>query len=195
MDAPKKIKQLSEAIAAIDSQRPILGDQVVDLSIVALQKEIAALQPAFSKERKLVSILFCDIVGSSRMAAERDPEDVLNIVNDALLEMNKAVETFGGTVTRFMGDGILAVFGAPKAQEQHAAQAIRAGLSIQERIKAYGVRLSEERGLQEFMVRVGINSGHVVGEALVAIAVSTQLLETLPTWLPASKLQHRREVF
>ena len=163
MDPTNKIKELQQAIKALDAQRPVLGDQVVDSSIAALKKEIDGLRPTFTEERKLVSILFCDIVGSSSMAAERDPEEVLNIVNGALHEMNLAVEAFGGTVTRYMGDGILAVFGAPKAQERHAEQATRAGLAIQERIQAYGDLLRAERGLPDFKVRVGINSGRVVG--------------------------------
>jgi class 3 adenylate cyclase len=163
MDPANKLEQLREAIEALESQRTILGDQVVDSSIAALEKEIAGLRPTFTDERKLVSILFCDIVGSTSMAAERDPEDVLNIVNGALHEMNLAVESFGGTVTRYMGDGILALFGAPKAQERHAEQAIRAGLAIQQRIEAYGELLRLEHGLVEFNVRVGINTGRVVG--------------------------------
>ncbi len=163
MDPANKIKELQKSITALESQRPLLGDQVVDSSIAALQKEIAGLRPAFTEERKLVSMIFCDIVGSSSMAAERDPEDVLNIVNGALHEMNLAVKSCGGSVTRYMGDGILAVFGAPKAQEHHAEQAIRAGLAIQERIKEYADLQREKRGLPDFKVRVGINSGRVVG--------------------------------
>jgi class 3 adenylate cyclase len=107
MDPANKLEQLREAVEALESQRTILGNQVVDSSIAALQKEIAGLLPTFTEERKLVSILFCDIVGSSSMAADRDPEEVLNIVNGALHEMNLAVESFGGTVNRYMGDGIL----------------------------------------------------------------------------------------
>jgi class 3 adenylate cyclase/tetratricopeptide (TPR) repeat protein len=163
MEPADKIRELQNAIAALESQRSILGNQVVDASIASIQKEIDGLRPAYTEERKLVSILFCDIVGSSRMAADRDPEDVLNIVNGALQEMSLAVEAFGGTVTRYMGDGVLAVFGAPKAQERHAEQAIRAGLAIQERIEAYGELLRKQRGLSGFKVRVGINSGRVVG--------------------------------
>jgi adenylate cyclase len=107
------------------------------------------------------------------MAAERDPEDVLNIVNGALHEMNLAVELFGGTVNRYMGDGILALFGAPKAQERHAEQAIRAGLAIQQRIEAYGELLRVEHGLFEFNVRVGINSGRV-GDSAISQGVEIQ---------------------
>ena len=77
--------------------------------------------------------------------------------------MNLAVKSFVGTVTRYMGDGILALFGAPKAQEHHAEQAVRAGLAIQERIKEYADLLRNKRGLPDYKVRVGINSRRVVG--------------------------------
>ena len=80
--------------------------------------------------------------------------------------MNLAVKSLGGTVARYMGDGILALFGAPKAQEHHAEQAVRAGLAIQERIKEYVDLLRDKRGLPDFKVRVGINSGRVVGGAV-----------------------------
>ena len=163
MESVEEIKQLKETIATLESQRLILGDLVVDASVAALQKQIADLRSPFTEERKLVSILFCDIVGSSNMAANRDPEDVLNIVSGALHEMNMAVENLGGTVITYMGDGILAVFGAPKAQEQHAEQAVRAALAIQDRISAYGSFLQANRGLYDFKVRVGVNSGRVVG--------------------------------
>ena len=163
MDQEEKSQQLKNAIVALEAQRTILGDLVVEASISALQKEIASLRPAYIEERKLVSILFCDIVGSTRIAADRDPEVVLTIVNGALQEMNQAIEFFGGTVSRYMGDGILAIFGAPKAQERHAEQAIRAGLAIQDRMAVYADQLRQEHDLPNFQARVGINSGHVVG--------------------------------
>jgi len=163
MDPTDDIHKLRQTIAALEGQRSVLGDQIVDASIEALKQKIDGLRPAHTQERKLVTILFCDIVGSSLMASDRDPEEVLHIVNGSLLEMNQAVESFGGTVTRYMGDGILAVFGSPRAQERHAEQAVRAGLALQERISAYAGRLRKEHHVTDFKVRVGINSGHVVG--------------------------------
>ena len=95
------------------------------------------------------------------MASKRDPEEVLRIFDGALREMSAAVEQFDGSVARFMGDGILSFFGAPKAQERHAERAIMAGLEIQSRMKKYAGQVKIWYALDIFTVRVGINSCYV----------------------------------
>jgi class 3 adenylate cyclase/tetratricopeptide (TPR) repeat protein len=158
----EQIIELQQAINAQEALRESLGEDVVDATIAAIREKLAKLSSATSKERKLVTCLFCDVVGSTRLAAERDPEEVLRIIDGALMEMRAAVERFGGNVSRYMGDGVLAFFGAPRALEGHAEQAIRAGLEIQSRMDKYAAQLNEEYRISEFKVRIGINSGYVV---------------------------------
>src|SRR5260370_757477 len=82
-------------------------------------------------ERKFVTVLFADVVGSTAMGEELDPEQIIEVMNGAFAFMNAAVANYGGTVARLMGDAILAFFGAPVAYEDHAARAVRAGLEMQ----------------------------------------------------------------
>jgi len=157
-----QIEALRKAIEAQEELRPALGDAIVDETIAALREKIEALSPASTQERKLVTCLFCDVVGSTKMAASRDPEEVLGIIDSALQLMNEAVQDYGGTISRYTGDGVLALFGAPQAIEQHAERAIRAGLAIQEQMAGYAGEVEAGHGLAGFRVRVGINSGYVV---------------------------------
>ncbi len=109
-------------------------------------------------ERKLATFLFADVVRSTAMAERLDPEDWAAIMNGAFRFMNASVVEFGGTVSRLMGDGVLAFFGAPVSQEDHAERAVRAGIRLVEAAEKYG-RTVEERYGVEFRIRVGINTG------------------------------------
>lgn len=157
-----QISDLKQAIQVQEGLRDSVGDDVVDATVEALREKLNVLKSSSGDERKLVTCLFCDLVGSTQMAAERDPEDVLQIVDGALREMSSAVQAYGGNIARYMGDGVLAFFGAPQALEDHAEQAILAGLDIQKRLSEYEVEVRDRYGLNEFQVRVGINSGFVV---------------------------------
>ncbi|HNS51574.1 MAG TPA: adenylate/guanylate cyclase domain-containing protein [Anaerolineae bacterium] len=113
-------------------------------------------------ERRLVTILFCDIKGSTAMAETLDPEDVLEIMEGAFEFLIAPVYEHEGTLARLMGDAILAFFGAPLAHEDDPERAIRAGLEIVSGAKAYAAKLEKERGIRGFNVRVGIHTGQVV---------------------------------
>jgi class 3 adenylate cyclase len=82
-------------------------------------------------ERKFVTVLFTDVVGSTSMREELDPEQIAELMNGAFAFMSAAVAKYGGTVARLMGDAILAFFGAPSAHEDDPERAVRAGLEIQ----------------------------------------------------------------
>jgi class 3 adenylate cyclase/tetratricopeptide (TPR) repeat protein len=105
-------------------------------------------------ERKLVSILFADIVGSTSIVDGLDPEDALDELGPALEAMKAAVKRFGGTICREQGDGILAFFGAPKADDHHPVNACLAGLDI--------VRAVEHLAHRKMQARAGIHSGEVL---------------------------------
>jgi class 3 adenylate cyclase len=121
---------------------------------------LAVARPA-EGERKFVTVLFADVVGSTAMGEELDPEQIIEIMNGAFAFMNAAVARYGGTVARLMGDAILAFFGAPAAHEDDAERAVRAGLEIQAAAAAYGQTIEQRFGF-DFRVRVGINTGMVV---------------------------------
>lgn len=112
-------------------------------------------------ERRVVTMLFCDLKGSTAAAEGLDPEDWSEIMNGAFAQMIKPVYHYEGTVARLMGDALLAFFGAPIAHEDDPRRAILAGLDIVEGIKPYREQIKEKYGV-EFDVRVGINTGLVV---------------------------------
>ncbi len=117
--------------------------------------------PAPREERKVVSVLFCDLVGFTAASEQADPEDVRARLRPYHTQVQSVVESHGGTVEKFVGDAVMAVFGAPVAHEDDAERAVRAGLRILEAID--GLNRGDEK--LQLQVRVGINTG----EAVVAL--------------------------
>lgn len=111
-----------------------------------------------SGDRRLVTILFADVVGSTAWAERVDPEEWAEIMNTGLRLMIPAVTRYEGTVARLMGDGLLALFGAPVAHEDDAERAVLAALAIRAAAAEYATELAPRYGT-EFAVRVGINTG------------------------------------
>jgi class 3 adenylate cyclase/tetratricopeptide (TPR) repeat protein len=126
-----------------------------------LAQRILASRDALEGERKQVTVLFADIKGSTELIDGLDPEDGRRLLEPAVRAMIEAVHRFEGTVCRVMGDGIMALFGAPLAHEDHAARACYAALSMQATIHQYGQETRERDGV-EVLARVGLNSGEVV---------------------------------
>ena len=114
-------------------------------------------------ERRIVTILFCDVKGSTALAENLDPEDWTAIMNDAFGYLITPVYHYEGTLARLLGDAILAFFGAPVAHEDDPQRAVLAGLEIIDGLQAFRERMQRERGL-EFNVRVGINTGLISTE-------------------------------
>jgi class 3 adenylate cyclase/tetratricopeptide (TPR) repeat protein len=133
-----------------------------------------ALAPAstIAGERKFATFLFADVAHSTAIAERLDPEDWTVIMNGAFAFMNAAVSKYGGTVSRLMGDAVLALFGAPVAHEDDAERAVRAGLEIQEAAKAYAREVKQRYGF-DFDLRVGINTGTAV-LAMVGDAIRSE---------------------
>ncbi len=126
-----------------------------------LAEKILTCKSALEGERKQVTVLFADMKGSMELLADRDPEEARKILDPVLEHMMEAVHRYEGTVNQVMGDGIMALFGAPLAHEDHAVRACYAALRMQESVKRYaeGVRRTEGIPIQ---IRVGLNSGEVV---------------------------------
>ena len=112
-------------------------------------------------ERKLVTVLFADLKGSTELFADRDPEEARALLDPVLEHMCEAVEQYGGTVSQIMGDGIMAIFGAPLAAEDHAVRACLAALGMQDLVRHYGDDLQRSHGVP-IQIRVGLDSGEVV---------------------------------
>jgi class 3 adenylate cyclase/tetratricopeptide (TPR) repeat protein len=123
-------------------------------------------------ERKVVSVLFCDLVGFTSRSESADPEDVLATVRPYHALLRTEIEGYGGTVEKFIGDAVMAVFGAPVAHEDDAERAVRAGLRILETLQD----LNEAEGL-DLSVRIGINTG----EAVVALGARPEQGEGMVT--------------
>jgi class 3 adenylate cyclase len=126
-----------------------------------LAERILNSKTALEGERKQVTVLFADLKGSMELLADRDPEDARKLVDPVLTLMMDAVHHYEGTVNQVMGDGIMALFGAPLAHEDHAVRACYAALRMQEVVRSYSHELRRAHGV-EVQIRIGINSGDVV---------------------------------
>ena len=126
-----------------------------------LTERILASRTALEGERKQVTVLFADLKGSMELLADRDPEEARQLLDPVLGRMMEAVHRYEGTVNQVMGDGIMALFGAPLAHEDHAVRACYAALRMQDAIGRYAEELRQRQGL-DVQIRVGLNSGEVV---------------------------------
>jgi class 3 adenylate cyclase len=126
-----------------------------------LAEQINTTRAGIEGERKQVTVLFADIKGSLEMLADRDPEEAGNILDPVLERMMEAVHRFEGTVNQVMGDGIMALFGAPVAHEDHAVRACYAALRIRESVNRYAEELQRAEAPPVY-VRIGVNPGEVV---------------------------------
>jgi class 3 adenylate cyclase/tetratricopeptide (TPR) repeat protein len=126
-----------------------------------LADKILTSKAALEGERKQVTVLFCDIVDSSRLAERLDPEAMHEVMDRALRLMAEAVHRYEGTVNQFLGDGLMALFGAPVALEDHAFRGVQTALAIRETLSGYSEQLKRDRGV-ELQLRLGLNTGLVV---------------------------------
>jgi class 3 adenylate cyclase/tetratricopeptide (TPR) repeat protein len=126
-----------------------------------LAEKILASRTALEGERKQVTVLFADVSGFTSISEQLDPEDVHQFMNRAFALMLEEVHRYEGTVNQFLGDGLMALFGAPIAHEDHAQRAVHAALGIQRVLHDYAGELQGTRGMA-FRVRLGLNTGLVV---------------------------------
>ena len=126
-----------------------------------LAEKILTSKAALEGERKQVTVLFADLKGSMELLADRDPEEARKLLDPVLECMMEAVHRYEGTVNQVMGDGIMALFGAPLAHEDHAVRGCYAALRMQESVKRYAEEIFRTHGVP-VRIRVGLNSGEVV---------------------------------
>jgi class 3 adenylate cyclase/preprotein translocase subunit SecF len=126
-----------------------------------LAEQILGSRHALIGERKQVTVLFADVQGSMQLAEQLDPEDWHRVMDGFFAILTDGVHRYEGTVNQYTGDGIMALFGAPLALEDHAQRACHAALYLRDELRRYSDALRVERGLS-FSVRMGLNSGEVV---------------------------------
>ncbi len=153
--------RLEQAIATLESQRATLGDAVVDASIAAIQKQLADSKaepkPAESGERKLVTVMFADISGFTALSEKMDPEAVRDLMNRCFDRLVPCIQHYDGTIDKFIGDEVMALFGAPVAHENDPERALRAALEMQAALAKFNAENQTQLG-----IHFGINTGLVL---------------------------------
>ena len=126
-----------------------------------LANKILTTRSSIEGERKLVTVLFADVANFTAMSVKLDPEEVHQIMDGCFKIIMDEVHKYEGTINQFTGDGVMALFGAPVAHEDHAQRACHAALSIQKANEAYSAKVKQDCSV-EFRMRIGLNSGTVI---------------------------------
>jgi class 3 adenylate cyclase len=148
-------------LQAPEEATPVNYNQPQSYTPKFLADKILTKRSSIEGERKLVTVLFADVADYTSLAEKVDPEEVHQIMDGCFQIIMDEIHRYEGTVNQFTGDGVMALFGAPIAHEDHAQRACYAALSIQKRLSAYGAKVKEETGL-DFRMRIGLNSGPVI---------------------------------
>lgn len=159
-------EKIEQTIATLDAQRFVLGDEVVDRAIASLRQELQSKSQKVAAQRKQVTVLFADLVGFTALTSPMDAEEVQELVNAIWDRLDSTILAHGGTIDKHLGDGLMALFGAPVAQEDDAERAVLAGLAMQAELAAWislrgGGNLLPD-ALAALHMRVGINTGSVL---------------------------------
>ena len=112
-----------------------------------------------------MTVLFADVANFTSLSEKLDPEEVHQIMDGCFKILMDEIHKYEGTINQFTGDGVMALFGAPVAHEDHAGRACHAALSIQKAMEEYGEKVAKEYGV-EFKMRIGLNSGPVIVGAI-----------------------------
>jgi class 3 adenylate cyclase/tetratricopeptide (TPR) repeat protein len=167
-----------------------------------LAERILTSKTSLEGERKQVTVLFADLRGSMELLGDRDPEDARALLDAVLTRMMEAVHRYEGTVNQVMGDGVMALFGAPLSLEDHALRACYAALAIQNSIKSFAEEARREHGV-EVQVRVGLNSGEVVVRTIgsdlkmdyTAVGQTVNLAARMEQMAPSGSVRLTAETF
>jgi class 3 adenylate cyclase len=156
-------EQIERAIAALDAQRAALDEVVVDTMIATAREKLHSLDKAqATPQRKQVTVLFADVSGFMALAERMDAEEVSETLNALWARLDGVITACGGMVDKHLGDGVMAIFGAPIAHEDDPEQAIRAALAMQREISDVGLQIVDWGGQSTIAMRIGINTGPVL---------------------------------
>ncbi|MDJ0780902.1 MAG: adenylate/guanylate cyclase domain-containing protein [Desulfosarcinaceae bacterium] len=140
---------------------PISYDHPQSYTPKHLSEKILTTRSSIEGERKLVTVLFADVADYTTFSEKLDPEEVHQIMDGCFKILMDEIHQFEGTINQFTGDGVMALFGAPVAHEDHAQRACYAALSIQDALQTYGDKIKRDTGIT-FKMRIGLNSGPVI---------------------------------
>ncbi len=164
-------EKLKQTIATLESRRALLGDDVVDTAIASLRLELKELDAKLQPQRKLVTVLFADLVGYTALAYEMDAENVMELVNALWERLDRVILAHGGMIDKHVGDAVMAIFGVPVARESDPERAVLAGLAMQAEMQTWIDEQEQaddqstshpHRASVELRMRVGINTGPVL---------------------------------
>jgi class 3 adenylate cyclase/predicted ATPase len=158
------VTALGDRLRLLDAIAALAGAKPPDGAAVSSSKPAPSKSPQAPAERRPITVMFCDLVGSTALASRLDAEDWRSLVNAYLDEASAAVAGLGGHVLKRLGDGLMALFGYPTAQENDAERAARAALAIQRALAEINAR-NAAKGAPELSARIGLESGPVVVEA------------------------------
>jgi class 3 adenylate cyclase/tetratricopeptide (TPR) repeat protein len=181
-----EIEKLELAVSALENQRSILGDAVVDTALAPLRERLDSLKqsaralPDETRQRKIITVLFADIPGFSMLSERFEAED-LSTVNALWEQLDAVILKHGGRIDKHTGDGVMALWGAEIVREDDASQAIRAGLQMRETLQAFRAAspLFHDLPEQEINLRVGMNTGSVIVGLLGTTGEFTALGDTV----------------
>lgn len=160
-----ELASVEAAIAALEAQRAVLGDQVVGTALGPLVARREQLLAPRSEQRRLVTVLFADLVDFTVLSRRLDPEDTREVVGRYFARWQQLIESHGGVVEKFIGDAVMAVFGLERSFEDDAHRAIRASLAMLSELTALSEETRRDHGV-ELHMRVGIDTGEVVVSTL-----------------------------
>jgi class 3 adenylate cyclase/tetratricopeptide (TPR) repeat protein len=193
----QEIEEIKAAIAALEAQRPLLGDATVDTALAPLREKLAALTRAApaADERKRLTVLFSDLAGFTARSEQMDPEDVHAIMDTYFERMSSVITRYEGTVEKYIGDAVMALFGAPKALENHEEMAVRAALGMHEALaelneeveRRYGFRIAQRIGVNTGLVLFGSMGGRV-DEDFAAVGTTVNLAARLESASPVGRV-------
>jgi len=182
--ASPEIGHLNLALAALDGQRQVLGDAVVDAAQAPIRERLRALQQKpVEQQRKQVTVLFADISGFTAAVEAQDAEDVAEAVNALWALVDRAILAHGGAIDKHIGDAVMALWGTSSTQEDDPERAVLAALNIQQQIQETGLKLLAG---QRFAMRIAIHTGPVFLGMVGTTGEYTALGDTVNT---ASRLQ------
>ena len=186
---PNEIAQLQASMTALEAQRPILGDGVVEPALAALREKLAALQAHSAQaeqRRKQATVLFADVSGFTAMSETLDAEVVAGVMNDLWAAVDTAITEQGGYIDKHIGDAVMALWGAETAREDDPERAVRAALAMQAAINTF---CTTHR--VPLAMRIGLNTGPVLLGAVGTTGEVTAMGDTVNL---ASRLEHAAPV-
>ncbi len=156
-------QEIERSMLTLEAQRTTLGEPVVETCLAALRQQLAQLERplALKGERKQVTVMFADISGFTAMSEKLDPEEVRSMINACFERLGAVIDRYGGHIDKFIGDEIMALFGAPAAHENDPERALRAALDMMAALEAFN---AEHAALipKPLKLHFGINTGLVI---------------------------------